>query len=102
MPNPSPKIPLLKGWPVSVKSGVLHVMALAQFAMTYARGWAADSVNTRVRLKAELDQANIVLCTGGVEQLSLKLFVVRFVKDLLGFATMVSTKARCPSECRHP
>ena len=26
--------------------------------MTYARGWAADSVNTRVRLKAELDQAN--------------------------------------------
>ena len=58
MPSPSPKIPLLKGWPASVKSGVLHVMALAQFAMTYARGWAADSVNTRVRLKAELDQAN--------------------------------------------
>jgi predicted RNA polymerase sigma factor len=26
--------------------------------MTYVRGWAADSVNTRVRLKAELDEAN--------------------------------------------
>jgi len=37
---------------------MLHVVALAQFATAYARGWAADSVNTRVRLKAELDQAN--------------------------------------------
>lgn len=26
--------------------------------MTCARGWTADSVNTRVRLKAELGQAN--------------------------------------------
>ena len=26
--------------------------------MTYARGWAADSVNTRVRLRTELDQAS--------------------------------------------
>ena len=58
MPKPSPKIPLPKGWPASVQSGILHVIALAQFAMTYARGWAADSVTTRVRLKAELDQAN--------------------------------------------
>jgi hypothetical protein len=58
MPKPSPKIPLPKGLPASVKSAVLHVIALAQFAMTYARGWAVDSVNTRVRLKAELDQAN--------------------------------------------
>jgi hypothetical protein len=54
----APKIPLPRGWPTSVKSATLHVIALAQFAMTYARGWAADSVNTRVRLKAELDQAN--------------------------------------------
>ena len=36
MPKPSPKIPLPKGWPASVKSGILHVIALAQFAMTYA------------------------------------------------------------------
>ena len=48
MPKPSPKIPLPKGWPASAKSGVLHVIALAQFAMTYARGWAVDSVIKRV------------------------------------------------------
>jgi hypothetical protein len=58
MAKPNPKIPLPKGWPASVQSGVLHVVALAQFAMTYARGWAVESVNTRVRRKAELDQAN--------------------------------------------
>jgi hypothetical protein len=58
MPKSSPKMPLPKGRPVSVKSGVLHVIALAQFAMTYARGWAADSVNIRVRLKAKLEQVN--------------------------------------------
>ena len=58
MPEPSLKIPLPKGWPASVESAVIDVIALAQFTMTYARGWAADSVNTRVRLKAELDQAN--------------------------------------------
>jgi hypothetical protein len=56
--KPGPEIPLPKGWPASVKSAILHVIALAQFAMTYAHGWAVDSVNTRVRLKAELDQAN--------------------------------------------
>jgi hypothetical protein len=58
MPNPRPKISLPKGWPASVKSAILHVIALAQYALTYARGWAADSLNTRIRLKAELDQAN--------------------------------------------
>jgi hypothetical protein len=56
--KPVAQIPLPKGWPNSVKSAILHVIALAQFAMTNARGWAADSINTRVRLKAELDQAN--------------------------------------------
>ena len=27
------------------------------FATAYTRGWAADSINTRIRLKAELDRA---------------------------------------------
>ena len=31
--------------------------SLAQFTIAYARGWAADSANTRVRLKAKLDRA---------------------------------------------
>jgi len=31
--------------------------SLAQFTIAYTRGWAADSANTRVRLKAKLDRA---------------------------------------------
>ena len=52
------QIPLPKGWKKQVRSAVLHVLSLAQYAAAYTRGWAADSVNTRVRLKAELDRAN--------------------------------------------
>jgi len=52
----SPSIPLPKNWSGHVKSAMLHVMALAQCAITYTRGWAADSVNTRVRQAAEIDQ----------------------------------------------
>ena len=54
----TPHIPLPKGWTKHVRSTVLHVLSLAQYAAVYTRGWAADSTNTRVRLKAELDQAN--------------------------------------------
>ena len=54
----TPKIPLPKGWKKQVRSAVLHVISLAQFAAAHTRGWAADSVNARVRLKAELDRAN--------------------------------------------
>ena len=52
-----PVIPLPHGWPSHVKSAILQVISLAQFAIAYTRGWAADSVNTRVRLKAERDRA---------------------------------------------
>ena len=54
----TPKIPLPKGWKKPVQSAVLHVLFLAQYAAVYTRGWAADSTNARVRLKAELDRAN--------------------------------------------
>jgi putative transposase len=54
----TPKIPLPKGWKKPVRSAVLHVLSLAQYAAVYTRGWAADSTNARVRLKAELDRAN--------------------------------------------
>ena len=54
----TPHIPLPKGWTKHVRSAVLHVLSLAQYAAVYTRGWAADSTNTRVRLKAELDRAN--------------------------------------------
>ncbi len=50
------EIPLPKGWGAHVKSGILHIIALAQYALTYSRSWAADSNNQRVRLKAENDR----------------------------------------------
>lgn len=50
------RIPLPHGWPQRVKSAMLHVISLAQFALAYTRGWAANSQIARVRLKAENDQ----------------------------------------------
>jgi len=40
----------------SRQSATIHVIALAQYALTYSRSWAADSSNQRVRLKAENDR----------------------------------------------
>jgi len=51
-----PTIAFPKNWAAYVKSAVLHVISLAQFATAYTRGWAADSVNARVRLKAEVER----------------------------------------------
>ena len=51
-----PQIPLPKSWDKYVKSGILHVFALAQYALIYSRSWAADSSNQRVRLKVERDR----------------------------------------------
>jgi transposase InsO family protein len=39
-----------------VKSAVLQVIALAQYAAAYTRGWAADSPIGRLRLKAKNDR----------------------------------------------
>jgi len=50
--NP-PRIPLPKSWTRHVRLAMLHVISLAQFATVYTRSWAVDSVNGRVRLKAE-------------------------------------------------
>ena len=54
--NKQPQIPLPKSWDTHVKSAILHVIALAQHALTYSRSWAADGSNQRVRLKAENDR----------------------------------------------
>ena len=40
--NPS-GIPLPRGWPQCVKSAMLHVISLAQFALAHTRGWAVNS-----------------------------------------------------------
>src|ERR1035437_7435358 len=62
-----PEIPLPKGWGASVKSAILHVIALAQYALTYSRSWAADSSNQRVRLKAECDRLEQEVALRGEE-----------------------------------
>ena len=51
-----PKIPLPKDWTGNVRSAVLHVIGLAQFATAYTRSWAGNSPNERMRLKAENDR----------------------------------------------
>ena len=51
-----PKIPLPSGWPKNVKSAVIHAISLAHYAITCARGWAANSINARVRLTADNNQ----------------------------------------------
>ena len=50
------QIHLPKCWQDCVKSAVLHAIALAHYAIAYARAWAADSINARVRLAAENDR----------------------------------------------
>ena len=60
-----PNIPLPSGWPKCVRSGVTHVISLARYAIVTARGWAADSINARVRLTAEMaQQSRRPICHG--------------------------------------
>ncbi|MDA1052747.1 MAG: DDE-type integrase/transposase/recombinase [Planctomycetota bacterium] len=49
-------IPLPKAWNRHVKSAVLNVISLAQYATAYTRGWAADGINARARQQAEVDR----------------------------------------------
>ncbi len=48
-------IPLPSGWPRHVTSAMLRVIALAQYATSYTRSWAANCRLERVRLKGEND-----------------------------------------------
>ena len=47
------QIPLPKGWPNRIRSGIIHVISLAHFSLTVARSVAANSINARIGLKAE-------------------------------------------------
>ena len=51
-----PRLPLPKHWQRSVQAAMVHVIALAHYAMIYTRSWAADSRNARVRLQANVDR----------------------------------------------
>ena len=48
-----PRIPLPHGWPRRIKSAMLHIISLAQYAMGHTHSWAVNSQIARVRLKAE-------------------------------------------------
>jgi putative transposase len=50
------QIHLPKHWAGHVKSSVLQVISLAHYAIAYARGWAANSINARVRLASEVSR----------------------------------------------
>jgi len=50
------RIPLPRGWSQCVKSTMLRVIALAQYAASCTPGWAKNARIVRVRLKAENDQ----------------------------------------------
>ena len=56
MPKPSLQFTLPRSWSSKVRSAMLHVVSLAQYAVISTRSWAADSSNARVRLKAENDR----------------------------------------------
>ncbi len=53
-PQSEPRIPLPKGWNKHVRSSLLHVISLAQFALAYTRCWGADCINPRLGQKTEL------------------------------------------------
>ncbi len=53
-PKTEPRIPFPKAWQKHVRSSLLHVISLAQFAAAYTRGWGADSTTPRLRHKTEL------------------------------------------------
>jgi hypothetical protein len=65
-----PKIPLPKDWTGNVRSAVLHVIGLAQYATAYTRSWAANSPNERMRLKAENDRLEVAGSGQGVNSLA--------------------------------
>ena len=52
-----PTIPLPKSWTKHVRTAMLHVISLAQYATAYTRSCAAESSDGRIRIKAEYDRA---------------------------------------------
>ena len=53
---PTDAMSLPKAWPNHVRSAILQVVALAHFAITYARGWTANAINPRARQASEIDR----------------------------------------------
>jgi len=51
-----PPFPLPRGWPRRVRSAAVHAISLADLAFTKTLSWAADGLNPRLRLQAELER----------------------------------------------
>jgi hypothetical protein len=51
--HPDPSIALPPSWRHHICSGVLYALCLARLVCGSARGWAAEQLGTRVRLRAE-------------------------------------------------
>ncbi len=49
-------LPLPRGWPRRIRSAAVHAISLANFALATALGWAAQSLNPRLRLRAEIER----------------------------------------------
>jgi hypothetical protein len=52
--RPAPLLP--RAWPTRAKAAMLHIVSLAHLAIVHARGWAANSINVRVRQAAQIDE----------------------------------------------
>ena len=51
------RFPLPKSWPQSVKTAILHVIALARVAIVHSRSIVVNSPNARMRLAGDLQGA---------------------------------------------
>ena len=50
------RLPLPKGWPKRIRFSVIQAISMAHFSLTFARSVAANSLNARIRLKAEISR----------------------------------------------
>jgi len=44
-----PRTPFPKGWQGCLKTAVLYAISLAHYAIVFARAWATDNINARVK-----------------------------------------------------
>ena len=61
MSNPdfTQEVPLPKGWGEGLRHAVIQAIALAHYAVTCARGWAAKRPFPKVRLAAQMDNDQV-------------------------------------------
>ena len=57
-----PSIPLPRDWSAHACAAFLHAVSLAHAAVTYSRGWCANSPIARVRLAGENDRHAEITC----------------------------------------